>query len=320
MTGPDHINAPDDQPAVTMTLFAYNQEAYIRDAVAGCFAQDYARLEIILSDDCSTDRTFAIMQEMAQAYRGPHRVILRRNPVNMGVIAHYCDVWDSVTSDIIVLAAGDDISLPTRVSVSVARLMAEPSAVLVHSGTMAIDDAGAIVGRFDPPITRDDPDPLRIAAHASIYIGATGAFRTSFYRQFGAITQRDTFEDLVLGYRAALLRGMRYMDETLVNYRVGVGVSFEHQMRRLDRTPRRIKAIRRHLGTLRQRRQDLDRVDHPDKTAIAAFLDAQIARTLARQQLYSDRSAFLRGLFSRRPYWYVRALSAEAKFKLRLIG
>ena len=53
-----------DRPLVTFALFAYNQEQYIREAIEGAFAQTYQPLEIILSDDCSTDRTFEIMREM----------------------------------------------------------------------------------------------------------------------------------------------------------------------------------------------------------------------------------------------------------------
>ena len=59
----------EERPLVTFALFAYNQERYIREAVEGAFAQTYEPLEIILSDDCSTDRTFEIMQEMVANYR-----------------------------------------------------------------------------------------------------------------------------------------------------------------------------------------------------------------------------------------------------------
>ena len=53
-----------ERPLVTFALFAYNQENYIRAAVEGAFAQTYQPLEIILSDDCSKDRTFEIMQRL----------------------------------------------------------------------------------------------------------------------------------------------------------------------------------------------------------------------------------------------------------------
>ena len=75
-----------DQPMVTFALFAYNQEKYIREAVKGAFSQTYEPLEIILSDDCSGDRTYEIMKEMAKEYDGPHRVILNRLDKNIGTI------------------------------------------------------------------------------------------------------------------------------------------------------------------------------------------------------------------------------------------
>ena len=49
------------RPLITFALMAYNQEQLIEEAVAGALAQTYSPLEIILSDDCSTDRTFSIM-------------------------------------------------------------------------------------------------------------------------------------------------------------------------------------------------------------------------------------------------------------------
>ena len=72
--------------AVPRGLVAYNEERYIRAAIEEAFAQDFSPMEILLSDDCSPDGTFAIMQEMATAYRGPHVVRVRREPQNVGLV------------------------------------------------------------------------------------------------------------------------------------------------------------------------------------------------------------------------------------------
>jgi len=101
---------------VTFALFAYNQEHFIRDAIRGALSQTYEPLEIILSDDCSSDRTFEIMQEMADAYEGPHRVRLNRSPENLGILGHLIDVGREARGSILVVAAGDDISKPERVA------------------------------------------------------------------------------------------------------------------------------------------------------------------------------------------------------------
>ena len=97
-------------PLVTFALLANNQEDYIREAVQGTFAQAYKPLEITLSDDCSSDRTDQIMQEMAGAYRGPDqdssvrraakrgrmtRVKLLRDPIHQHTGSDDCNrAWE----------------------------------------------------------------------------------------------------------------------------------------------------------------------------------------------------------------------------------
>ncbi len=104
----------EERPLVTFALFAYNQEKYIREAVEGAFAQTYEPLEIILSDDCSTDRTFEIMEAMASQYDGQNRIRIRRNPDNLGVLKHVIHVAHEARGEFIILAAGDDISSADR--------------------------------------------------------------------------------------------------------------------------------------------------------------------------------------------------------------
>jgi glycosyltransferase involved in cell wall biosynthesis len=56
----------DDKPLLTLAMFAYNHERFIAEAVRGALRQTYSPLEIIISDDCSTDRTFEIIQSEIQ--------------------------------------------------------------------------------------------------------------------------------------------------------------------------------------------------------------------------------------------------------------
>ena len=51
-----------EMPLVSYVLTAYNIESFIEESVKCAFEQDYENLEIILSDDCSSDHTFDIMK------------------------------------------------------------------------------------------------------------------------------------------------------------------------------------------------------------------------------------------------------------------
>lgn len=107
----------EEHPLVTFALFAYNQERFIREAVEGALAQTYSPLEIVLSDDSSSDGTFRIMEECVSTYSGPHQVVLNRNASNLGIADHINTILSLCKGDLIVMAAGDDISYSERVAV-----------------------------------------------------------------------------------------------------------------------------------------------------------------------------------------------------------
>lgn len=207
-----------DRPLVTFALFAYNQEDYIREAVEGAFAQTYSPLEIILSDDCSADRTFEIIQEMAAEYRGPHQVRVRRSMPNLGLIKHIDAVAQMANGRIIVMAAGDDISLPHRVDRLAQVFLLNRSAHAVLSdfeviGTAAKRDRGLHASRVIPTTE------LLISAGGA-QIGATYAYSRDSFEKFGPIPPGVLSEDRILPFRASLLGEVLYLHETLVKYRI----------------------------------------------------------------------------------------------------
>src|SRR2546428_12446679 len=106
-----------DKPLISFLIASYNQEAFIREAVESAFAQSYSPLEIIISDDCSNDRTFEIAQKMAAAYQGPHSVRLNRNATNFGIGGHANRVMELCRGELLAAAAGDDVSMPPRAEI-----------------------------------------------------------------------------------------------------------------------------------------------------------------------------------------------------------
>lgn len=207
------------RPLVTLVIFAYNQEHLVRDAVQGAFSQTYSPLEIILSDDCSSDRTFTIMREMAESYQGPHTVRLNRNEVNLGLIGHANKAFSVSSGEIIVAAAGDDTSLPQRVELIVKRwLEAGGCAYAIASGYVRVDSAGsettcapAITGLSQGGVIANLDCPLRGTA------GCAMAYRRELVQQWPI--SLAYVEDDALIRRALLLGPILYLKEPLVRYR-----------------------------------------------------------------------------------------------------
>lgn len=220
-----------ERPLVTLVIVTYNQERFVREAVEGAFAQTYSPLEIILSDDCSPDGTFAILEEMAEAYRGPHRVRAVRTPQNLGIIQHVLMRGREAAGEIVVMGAGDDISKPERV----ARLVDvfTPEVGAAYSLSDLIDEHSALIREGVERGIRPKSFDAAIAramclkgdtSHIKVTQGSTAAYRAEL---FGAPINSDRkpyteemvlcFYGHLLGYRVELVR------ESLVLYREHLG-------------------------------------------------------------------------------------------------
>jgi glycosyltransferase involved in cell wall biosynthesis len=218
----------DQAPLVTMIVTGYKQENTMRAAIEGAFAQTYRPLEILLSDDASPDRTFEIMQEMANAYRGPHRVVLNRNPRNLGLVGHLDRIMEIASGGFVVQNAGDDVSDPRRVE-ALAHLWRASGGrmLLVYSNTRQIDVAGRQIATSRPlPGMLRAPTAATIVGTGGWVLGATAAWDRRLYDVFGPLGPDLGVEDAVLPLRAAILGEIGHVDEELVSHRVG-GLGFE---------------------------------------------------------------------------------------------
>ena len=215
----------EELPLVTFALFAYNQEKYIREAIEGAFSQTYEPLEIILSDDCSTDRTFEIMQEMAKSYQGPHTVIVRKSPENLGVAHHINSVLEVSTGSIISWTAGDDIADPKRTKTLVSPLLKQPSIVGTHSSVREIDINGNFVRVRDIPAEEQQVSLDSVVRNGMSLVTQSHAFRRSAFDSFGPFRNDLTQEGIAMSFREAIRGEILFIPEPLTSYRIGSGTS-----------------------------------------------------------------------------------------------
>lgn len=247
---------------MTFVLLTYNQEEYVADAIASVFAQDYDCLQIIVSDDCSTDNTFNIIKSRAELYSGPHEVIVRKNEKNIGIGAHISRVNDLAEGELVVVGAGDDISLEHRVStIASAWLERNKRPGLIHSGCFLIDQDGKDLGKQSCTWLELFDSPYVIANKNSFVIGATEAWDRIMFSSFGAFRDELVHEDRALPFRTALAdRQILYIDEALVKYRQNVGVSSHYNKSNrslLTRGQRRV-VLGRLLIDYMQKKDDLN--------------------------------------------------------------
>ena len=211
----------------TVLFVCFNQEQFVRAAVRDVLVQDAPNLEIFLSDDCSTDNSFSVIQEEAGRYQGPHKVIVNRTSENLGLNRHINALLEMSAGDIIIPFAGDDRFRPDRAMKLADRLVSD-DALLVHSYVDCIGPDDEEIPPVHSDATLYVTDDLReIARSQGLFIGATAAWRRDLFTKYGPLPEEVAYEDLILGFRAALEGRISLVEEPLVQYRVGTGASFQ---------------------------------------------------------------------------------------------
>jgi len=209
--------APMEAPLVSIILPIFNAGKHLRSCIRSLQWQDYANFEIIAIDDGSTDGSWDVLREYAEA--DPRLIVRTRE--NRGLIATLNEAIPLCQGDFIARMDADDIAYPERLSIQVATFLADPDL--------------AICGcRYDILYGRDrilHIDGLRqseAAALAALVIffpmllHPTVMFRRSVVGDATLFYDRDYpfAEDFDLFRRIARRHRVRITDETLLAYRV----------------------------------------------------------------------------------------------------
>ena len=130
-----------DLPLVSIGLPVFNGAQFLTEAIESILGQTYQNIELVLSDNASTDSTPEICARFAARDR---RVRSTRLSENIGGLPNFNRVFSLATGRYFMWASHDDLLLPTYVEKCVACLEADASVVLAYSKLITIDDAGQV--------------------------------------------------------------------------------------------------------------------------------------------------------------------------------
>ena len=252
------VKPTPERPLVTFALFAYNQEDYIEEAIEGAFAQTYEPLEIILSDDCSTDKTFKIISDIGKKYSGPHRVVAIRNDHNLGVFNHFWTRCKQAKGDFIVVAAADDVSHPRRVAEHI-RHYRNKSTYAVTSAYDLIDNKGKILLRsvskplLSPSLHHNNYFFLSSPSDYVVIQGSTASYRKEVFSLQIPVIGKNVAEDTLMNFLIYANGGyVRFINDALISYRQH---EFALSNRSLDESKTRNFEVLEHQELARNRRR-----------------------------------------------------------------
>jgi glycosyltransferase involved in cell wall biosynthesis len=158
---------------VSVGIPTYNRCDRLRSAVRSVLDQDYPDLEIIISDNASTDGTESYVAALIEQH--PDRVRYLRNDENLGPLENFNRVRAACTGEFVMWLGDDDRLSPTFVSTCVGLLDEHPDAVLAAGLVRYVDADGLDVGTGEV-IVCDQADPVdRVLAYYR-QVGDNGTF------------------------------------------------------------------------------------------------------------------------------------------------
>lgn len=115
-------------PKVSIIVPTYNAANFIEECLDSIINQSYKNIEVIVSDDFSTDGT----QKILEKYRSNSNFVLKFNKKNIGVTANANQCLAHCKGKYISLFAGDDIMLKDKIRLQVNYMMRDPDITISY--------------------------------------------------------------------------------------------------------------------------------------------------------------------------------------------
>jgi glycosyltransferase involved in cell wall biosynthesis len=205
-------------PLVSVGLPVYNGERFLARALEALLAQDWSNLDILVSDNASTDASATLAESCAA--RDP-RVRVVRSEVNSGFEANFARVLASARGTYFMWAGCDDWWDPRFVSRLVAALERSPSAVVAMSAVERVDEAGALLdvvrhqGASDPSSMTSWQLALGLAGGRPYHLFIYGLYRREFISRAFTGFAPVIASDRLFMCRIAMAGRFAYVDEVL---------------------------------------------------------------------------------------------------------
>jgi hypothetical protein len=214
------------QPLVSVVLRTYEHEPFVAQAIESVLLQrtDFP-FELVIGEDCSSDRTRAIVSEYAGREPERIRTVLPERNVGHGEILRRA--LAATSGDLIAYLDGDDYwTSPAKLARQVAYLERNPAcASCFHDVSLVYDRAGIPSGALSPRFGEGQFGIERIVMECFVPAPAM-MFRREVAQRLRPWVFESAWIDWLIHIRAAELGPIGYLPEPLAAYRVHKGGMF----------------------------------------------------------------------------------------------
>jgi glycosyltransferase involved in cell wall biosynthesis len=123
-------------PLVSVVMCTYNGSRFIDEQIISILNQDHSNIELIISDDRSTDDTW---QKLLDWQKKDARIKVYQNEINVGYNKNFERAIQLANGELVALSDQDDIWMPQKISKLIAAFD-DPNTTLAHSRSVRLEN------------------------------------------------------------------------------------------------------------------------------------------------------------------------------------
>jgi glycosyltransferase involved in cell wall biosynthesis len=219
----------DRMPKVSVLMPSFNYARYLPVAIESVLSQSYADLELIITDDCSTDESREIVEHWRRLDR---RIVPVLHDVNRGLARARNSGLAISSGEFVALCDADDVWQPEKLKTQMECFRTHPQLGLVHSDSAIIDGDGKQTGqRFSSLLHRKGQitsgNLFEELCERNFLCVPTVILRREAIDYAGGFEENlRSLEDWVCWTKVSRKYSFHYIGEALVQYRIhGAGLS-----------------------------------------------------------------------------------------------
>lgn len=214
MQDQDDLRAERNYPLITVGIPTYNRAALVKSCVESVFAQTYPNIEVMVSDNASTDDTLAVLKSIKD-----DRLRILTSPTNVGAIENFSRCIREARGDYLILLSDDNLWVETTFLEQCAGMIkAEPGLpiVLAAHDSLVMDEfhdderriVPAVLSKKLPTGTWDGIEVLSEYCHGRISAGSLSVVvRTDILRDNNCYSEAYVGVHDTATWMPALLEG-----------------------------------------------------------------------------------------------------------------
>jgi len=207
---------------IDILLATYNGEKYLKEQIDSILSQTYSNFRLIISDDCSNDRTREILKEYEEK---DNRITVYYQEKNLGYVKNFEFLLTKVENEIYALSDQDDVWLPEKIEKYIENMNKEKSD-LVFGDLEVVDENLKTINKSFNDYMKITRKIKKCNDYNRLYLyncvtGCTIVTKKEFLDKILPLPKntKHVLHDYWIALITSIYGKISYMEETYIKYR-----------------------------------------------------------------------------------------------------